>query len=147
MKGISPIIATVLLVAFTVAVGGILSIWATTLTTTQTQTVGNQTGGQIVCSPAIIIDEARVPASGIGFVNVTFHNAGTQSISSVNVDIRNSSTISTVATGTLSAGQSNITSVGGQSSTTDLVKVRGLCANTVVVSDDCDPSEKCWKTG
>jgi flagellin-like protein len=147
MKGISAIIATVLLVAFTVAVAGILSMWATTLTTTQTQTVSNQTGGVIVCSPAIIIDEARVPAGGAGSVNVTFHNAGTQSITNINVDIRNSSTISTVAAGTLGAGQSNITSVGSQSSTVDLVKVRGVCASTVVVSDTCDPTEKCWKIG
>lgn len=39
-KAVSPMIATILLVAFTVAVGGIISIWLTGFTRTQTATAG-----------------------------------------------------------------------------------------------------------
>jgi len=38
-KGISPFMATILLIGFTIAVGAILSVWFTTFTRTQTATV------------------------------------------------------------------------------------------------------------
>lgn len=50
MKGISPLIATVLLIAFTIAVGGLISIWLTGFTQTQTQAVGSQASNSIICS-------------------------------------------------------------------------------------------------
>jgi flagellin-like protein len=39
-KAISPMVATVLLIGFTIAVGALLSVWFTTFTRTQTATVG-----------------------------------------------------------------------------------------------------------
>ena len=53
-KGISAMIATVMLIAFTVAVGGILSLWLTTLTSTQTTTVGSSAEKQILCSRSVL---------------------------------------------------------------------------------------------
>lgn len=50
MKGISPLIATVLLIAFTVAVGGILSVWLTTFSRTSTDIIGSQSSTQLTCS-------------------------------------------------------------------------------------------------
>jgi len=50
MKGISPLIATVLLIAFTIAVGGLISIWLTGFTQTTTQSVGSQASNQITCA-------------------------------------------------------------------------------------------------
>jgi len=149
MKGISAIIASVLLIAFTVAVGGILSVWSTTLTTTQTQTVGNQTGGQIVCSPALIVDEVEVTSGG-GGVNVTYHNAGNQVITNVKTWAR---TVSGIYTNTsfvpnLAAGESAVTGVpltGGTVNATDFARVTGICANTIAVSAECTPADRCWK--
>jgi len=43
-KAISPMIATVLLIGFTIAVGAILSIWFTTFTRTQTTAVSGAAG-------------------------------------------------------------------------------------------------------
>ena len=48
-KGVSPLIATVLLIAFTIAVAGIISVWLTQFTTTTTTTVSNQGNAQILC--------------------------------------------------------------------------------------------------
>jgi flagellin-like protein len=48
-KGISPLIATVLLIAFTVAVAGIVSVWITTFTTTSTQSVSGHSETELVC--------------------------------------------------------------------------------------------------
>jgi flagellin-like protein len=43
-KAISPMVATVLLIGFTIAVGAILSVWFTTFTRTQTATVSGEAG-------------------------------------------------------------------------------------------------------
>jgi len=50
MKGVSPLIATVLLIAFTVAIGGLISVWLTGFTRTQTESVGSQASTSITCS-------------------------------------------------------------------------------------------------
>jgi flagellin-like protein len=153
MKGISAIIATVLLVAFTVAVAGILSMWATTLTVSQTQTVSNQSSGQALCSPGLVIDEVRVNST---HAIVTYHNAGNQIISGVKVLVKTNTTINstdaysvapgaTAGTTTLTAGQPNavvIVIIGTQ----DYVRVTGTCASTMQLVAECKSSEKCWKT-
>jgi flagellin-like protein len=48
-KGISPMIATVLLIAFTVAVAGIISVWVTTFTSSTTSTVSEKAEGELYC--------------------------------------------------------------------------------------------------
>lgn len=63
MKGLSPLIATVLLIAFTIAVGGLISIWITGFTQTQTQSVGSQATTQITCS------NGGIAISSVGFCN------------------------------------------------------------------------------
>jgi flagellin-like protein len=49
-KGISPMIATVLLIAFTVAVAGIVSVWITGFTMTSTSQVTEQSNIELYCS-------------------------------------------------------------------------------------------------
>ncbi len=49
-KGVSPLIATVLLIAFTVAVAGIISSWLTRFTTTTSETVGSQATSELLCT-------------------------------------------------------------------------------------------------
>ncbi len=50
VKGLSPLIATVLLIAFTVAVAGIVSTWLTGFTKTSTETVGDTATDELICS-------------------------------------------------------------------------------------------------
>jgi flagellin-like protein len=148
MKGISSLIATVLLIAFVVAIAGIISMWSTSLTSTQTKEIGNQSKGQTVCTMAIVIDDVEVPSFGSGqYLNVTYHNVGDQSISGVYIDIRNSSAINSTKATSLGPGDIAFVSIGGQSNKTDLVRVRGVCASSIVVSDECAPSDLCWKYG
>lgn len=63
MKGISPLIATVLLIAFTVGVGAILVTWVTGFTRSTTQTVGRQSEKEVVCSYA-----------GVSLKSLSFNN-------------------------------------------------------------------------
>jgi flagellin-like protein len=48
-KGISPLIATVLLIAFTVAVAAIVSTWITTFTSESAGTVGEKSEEELYC--------------------------------------------------------------------------------------------------
>jgi len=50
VKGLSPLIATLLLIAFTVGVGSLISVWITGFTQTQTKTVSDQASTDIICS-------------------------------------------------------------------------------------------------
>jgi flagellin-like protein len=148
MKGISSLIATVLLIGFVVAIAGIVSMWSTSLTSTQTKEIGNQSKGQTVCVRSLVIDDVQVPAFGSGYyINVTYHNVGDQTISGVYIDIRNSSAINSTSVANLGPGSIAFVSIGSQSNKTNLVRVRGTCASSIVVSDECTPSDFCWKYG
>ena len=48
-KGVSPIIATVLLIAFTVGVAGIVSVWLTTFAKTSTENVEKESKEELTC--------------------------------------------------------------------------------------------------
>lgn len=54
MKGISPLIATVLLIAFTVGVGGLISVWITGFTQTSSKIVSREGENQLICSNGAI---------------------------------------------------------------------------------------------
>jgi len=63
MKGVSPLIATILLIAFTLSVAGIVSIWLTGFARTSTETVGKESSTQLICS-----------YGGIALSNLKFSN-------------------------------------------------------------------------
>lgn len=78
MKGISPLIAAVLLIAFTVAIATLVAGWFSTLTRTTTSTVTNTTRLAVDCSQASInIREVFVKASsGSAIVRALVENNG-----------------------------------------------------------------------
>ncbi len=80
-KGVSPLIASVLLVAFTMAVAAILVVWITGFTQQQTETVGARGEKQTSCSFSTInIDKDDVSASGTN-LNVTLtYASGTEKL-------------------------------------------------------------------
>jgi flagellin-like protein len=53
-KGISPLIATVLLIALTLVVGGLLGSWLTSMSKTQTGTIEEAAKTQINCTSAFL---------------------------------------------------------------------------------------------
>ncbi len=54
MKGVSPLVATVLLIALAVALSSMVTTWMTTLTKEQTASIGNKTTTAIDCTAANI---------------------------------------------------------------------------------------------
>ena len=56
MQGISPLIASVLLIAIAVIIAGMLANWGPTLTQSQTKTISNKTAQIVECNPPVIED-------------------------------------------------------------------------------------------
>jgi flagellin-like protein len=81
MKGISPFIATVLIIAFTIGIGMLLGPWIYKLTQSQTQTIGKESESRLECSyGGIRIDDSTIKCSFTGnpdFLNFTIENTGT----------------------------------------------------------------------
>ncbi len=75
-KGISPLIAAVLLIAFTMAVAAILTAFVTTYTQETTSEVGNQSSELVQCAQANIDILGVNDSSGANPLNVTYQNIG-----------------------------------------------------------------------
>jgi flagellin-like protein len=150
MKGISPMIAIVLLIAFTVALGGVLSVWLTGLTTTQTQQVTNQSSSQVKCSPSLSVDSVLTKTqAGWTNVSITYSNPSQQSISNIAVLIPvnlagANTTVYSPASQIITAGGVG-TAYANITATPTFIRVSGLCSG-LPVSATCDNSMVCWTT-
>ena len=75
MKGISPLMATVLIVAFTLAVAAIIGGWLTSISRTETSTIESGMATQIECTKAQIdivsVGDTGPVIQNIGQVNFT----------------------------------------------------------------------------
>lgn len=84
MKAISPLIATVLLIAFTMSVAAIIVSWATGFEKTQTSYVGEKGEKQIKCTYAdmdIRKDNVKYNFTpGYIWVNLTMFNRGSENL-------------------------------------------------------------------
>ncbi len=148
MKAISPMIAVVLLIAFTVAVGGILSVWLSTLAQTQTSTVSSGTEKQVKCSAsALKISEVRYPTgTGNANVNVTVvYDSGRETLSNITVEITARGNISIAnSTGAVQPGEARSVSIAANFPP-ELVSARGLCQGAVPIIGTCKSGESCMK--
>lgn len=73
-KGLSPLIATVLMIAFTLGFAGILTAWAESFTQNTVDQVGNESERLITCSTARIVVADIVTTDGD--VSIILLNAG-----------------------------------------------------------------------
>jgi flagellin-like protein len=87
MKGISPLIATVLLIAFTIAVGGIISIWLTGYTTTTTEIISEESEARIACIGAGISLRDLKFNSTISYLTGNIENTGTVKLGDIDLHI------------------------------------------------------------
>ena len=152
MKAISPMIAVILLIAFTVAIGGILSVWLSGLVSTQTSTVSSGSDKQIKCAgSALRISEVRYPSSptsGRGSVNVSvIYDTGTEVLSNISVEVSGKGIVdSATSTGTVVPGEGRALTFTANFPP-DLVSARGLCQSNVPVVAECKSGQPCMKSG
>ncbi len=135
MKGISPMIATVLLIAFTVAVGGIVSLFLTGMTTTQTG-LTEQTGINTTKCAGASIDILDASST-----KIIYANPSTQTISSIKFTA-GTGEIWTPTTTSLAPGVSAAETWGRGTNTS--VTALGLCQGSIVVKGACKVGESCW---
>ena len=166
MKAISAMIATVLLIAFTIAVGGILSVWLSNLTTSQTSTVSSSTDKQVKCSAsALVIKEVRFNATIpctlcniSGYVNTTIrYESGTEALTpNITIDViakgvRNTSThVITLSPGQAYTNSTNVTTTQPPGTSShilaippELVRVRAFCQGSLAIVAECKSGQSC----
>ena len=134
MKGISPMIATILLIAFTVAVGVTVSVWMTGYASTTGGSVSGATENQTAC----IGTYPRIVTVTDDTIIIT--NPGSEEITSLSCYTSDGSSLTPGST-TLSAGGS--TSVSWSRGSNTSVVCTGKCRN-IGVSGECKSGYACW---
>jgi len=147
MKGLSPLIAVVLLIGFTVAIAGIISVWITGTTRTQTEIIGEQVGLQAQCvGSALKILEVRRSS---GQVNITYAlEAGTESLKNVTIEaiaLGNSTRSGPFYTNaTFKPGEGNSTTINIQPvGPLELIRVSGICQDKYPITAECKQGKPC----
>jgi flagellin-like protein len=141
MKGISPMIAIILLIAFTVAVGGILSVWFSTTTTSQTGITGSAATNYTKC----------------GGVGLSIQSASSTLIRYANPSIQNITGIQFIATDGISSWTiipigsqflipSNVSTVAWTKGTNVSLTALAYCLGSVPIGGRCDNTMSCWTT-
>lgn len=87
MKGISPLIATVLLIAFTVAVAGLLSTWLTGFTSQSTKQVSESSSTTLSCSYGGVSFGSLKFSSGTSTIAGNIENTGTVSLGNISIQV------------------------------------------------------------
>ncbi len=82
-KGISPLIASVLLLAVTLSIASIFSGWGPDIVRTVTDETGNQTEQTISCNQASLSIESAKYFTGDGETSVVIRNTGTSNLDEV----------------------------------------------------------------
>lgn len=131
-------IATVLLIAFTIGVGGILSVWFTSLTTTQTGLAGATAENRTKCAGSYI-DVYEVTSD-----RIFFSNPSMQTISSIKFQASNGTTWD-ATTASLAAGVSAVQNWSLSTGSNTWVKATGLCLASMPVEGRCESGQTCWQ--
>lgn len=102
-KGISPFIAVILLIAFTVGVSGIISVWLSGYTQTTSNIVSNQSTTEITCTYGGI--SLKNLKYSVGNVSGTIENTGTISLKEIQIQalFKNATSLKVAMCGTATA--------------------------------------------
>jgi flagellin-like protein len=149
LKGISPLIASVLLIAFTLAVAAIIGSWLTSMTKTTTDTVGSQLSQQVNCSK-VTLDIVDALCINNTYVIISLHNIGSLSLTTPSFYMRTSdqttcvnSQNDTISGGTIKKYEINCTNFA-TNKTLNFVKATTLCEGAISISSEKkDFSDSC----
>ena len=136
-KGISPMIAVVLLVAFTVAVGGILSLWLTNYATTTTESVQTATENHTACVgtyPKII---------SVTGTTVILTNPGTENMDNIFCYSSSGKSIFDINNISNPLTPGSTSSVSWTRDTNTSVICTGTCRN-IGITGECKSTQSCW---
>ncbi len=129
-------VAAILLIAFTVAVGGLISVWITSYATTTTSAVEASTVNATKCAGNYISVES------VSNNTIIFINPNSNSITTINITTNNGNFITPNQT---SLGSGWIGTASWSRGTNTSILITGLCLSSVLVTGNCDNSQTCWK--
>jgi len=140
-KGISPLIAGVLLIAFTLAIAAIVSGWLVSLTKTTTKKVETGVSTQVECSKGNIeIEEVKFNSTANTTI-VLLHNTGTTDLTGGFIiscgDYVKSTTGPNMTSGSLNWVSFSVNCTG----TSKVMVTSQVCPS---VKDTCKQGEDCW---
>lgn len=136
MKGLSPIVATIILIAFAVAVGGLISIWVTGFATSTTEFTSERGEELTACAGA------RLKVDIVSANSIIYSNPSAKIITNITVYDQAGRNL-TFNASNLSPGQvANITWAKGSNTT---IFMRGICEGSVVVEGECKDGQICWQ--
>ena len=142
LKAISPMVAVVLLIAFTIGVGGLISTFVTGLTKTSTGITGNQSEALARCGGAWI------NVNSVQNTTVLYSNPNQVTITSVILVFDNGNTVT--GDTSMTSGESSVTSISTGMVSSNFttqngsLTLRGLCQATVTVEGRCTSIQSCW---
>lgn len=148
MKGISPLIASVLLIAFTLGVAAIIGTWLASVSKTGTETVGGQFGKEVNCS-GTVLDIVDALCHGTTNVTVMLQNKGSIPLTNSTFYMRTTNQTTcvnnqndTIAAGGISKYEINCNFPSGE--ILNFVRASALCQGSVSIyteksafSDSC----------
>jgi len=148
LKGISPLIASVLLIAFTLGVATIIGSWLTSVSKTGTEKVGGQFGKEVNCSN-VVLDIVDALCHDNTNVTVTLHNIGSRPLANPTFYIKtvNQTTCVSNQTDTLGGGgiskyEINCTFASGH--ILNFVRASALCEGVIsIYAEKSDITDSC----
>ncbi|MBI2545202.1 MAG: hypothetical protein HYW22_01210 [Candidatus Aenigmarchaeota archaeon] len=149
MKGISPLVATVILVALVIGIAGIVSLFASNLVSSSTGVTSNQSSSLTKCAGSWI-NVYKVTNS-----TVFYSNPNNQVLTGLTLIYGDGKQSVTVLDPSLSVGEYNYTSLtssgdagifAGAAAGNTSITVRGLCQTLVSVQGICRQGQDCWQT-
>jgi len=148
MKAISPMVATVLLIAFTVAVGGIISVWLTGFA--RTTSAGTELRSEALTRCTASGFEVISVKTSTSYAYITQYSSDVK-IYPISVVFSDGTTVTSFGPGTdyvVTAGEiSPINLTGNFPSTATSLRVKAYCEYGVIntsLEAGCKKGDKCW---
>lgn len=154
MKGISPLVATILLIAITVGIAGIIGVWLPSLVSSQTQTVGANAQNTATCTSTTMKIDSVYYHIGSNLVNVTTEvatgSAPSGSLQNFTIvvsggGITNSSGVGYINSSYFNPGDVNASSITVSSGVVppSFVRVQAYCQSSFPIIATCNSGNSC----
>lgn len=137
MKGLSPIVATVILIAFAVAIGGLVSIWLTGFSESTTGFTSSQGNKLTICAGIGLKIET------VTDLMIVYSNPGSNTITNITAYDMNGRNLTYNLTSLAPAGVGNVSWSRG---TNTSVLLKGICQSNIPVEGACKLGQSCWIT-
>lgn len=136
MKGISPIIATILLIAFAVSVAALVSVWLTGFTGDTTE-MTSERGNKITECTGTSLDVESVTDTGIIYINPSI-----KKVTNITVYDESGRNLTYNASDLNSGQVGNVTWARGSNAS---IFMTGLCEGLILVRGNCKAGLSCWR--